>query len=505
MSSVVKTYHTASGELRFEFVYSALLGSLDDFDIVDISPLRYGFDSDDPKAISVYPANIEITIDDLTGDNYTRFRKFFSHYNAVYPFNHYNVLHLVITLSGEVIFKGLIDKVGNEYADRTVTIDFVDGINRYKDAQIGNPYLLDRLWFRGVLPRTSSEGNAYAYGFGSLPYLTHSSGGQTVHSPGYFPGNIQSGDMDARLDGVIRELIWCHREDLTVSYQNELRYGDENTPVSEMVGIEQLRVRRVLSNLFGRYVAIRKITGLRNRIADVEPRLEYQSPDRFEVVFEDDDYVVFRHNWDGVLGDGTVWEKGVEEKKVSDILRLLAVNTFSYYGLSGSSKFFFQHKRFSSDPVNLTFVKEMSKSLMIDKVNEVVINDYYTGNYARKGNDYNIDDQRLEYKIPLNAFRTLFGWEYRMNYYADTAIKRVIYFYDPALSIRDIPQEYLSLAEWQYHKDHLSQYEFELSGIDYHMDKTYRINVDNYDDYLRPVTIEKHLLDDFTNMTALQI
>lgn len=503
---MVKTYNTASGELKFEFVYAALLGSLDDFDIVDISPLSYGYDSGDPKALSVYPANIRITIDDFNGDNYTNFRKFFSHYNAVYPFNHYDVLHLVITLSGKVIFKGLIDQVSNEYADRTVTIDFVDGINRYKDAQVGNPHLLQRLYSAGIAPRTPALGGyAYAFGFGSLEYLTLPTIGQSVITPGYFPGSIQSGDKDVNLELAIRQMIYCLGDDLTIEFDNELKYGDIDTPTAGMVTIDRLNIRRIFSNLLGRYVVIQKANGRHNQIAEIEPRQEYQDPDNFEVVYEDNDWIVYRHNWSGVTNDLKKWEKGLDEVKISDILKTLAVNTFSYFGLQGVNTFFFRHKRYSTAYSELLDVLSMSKDLVIDKVNQVLIKDYYSGNYAKKGNEYNIDDKTLEYKIPLNAFRTENGWEYRLNFFAGNTEKRVIHFYDQVLNLRDIPQEYLSLAEWQYHKDHLSQYEFELSGIDYHMDKTYRINVDNYRDYLRPVTIEKHLLDNFTNMTALQI
>ena len=506
MSSVVKTYNTAAGELKFEFIYAPLLGSLDDFDIVDISALRYGYDSDDPKAISVYPANIEITIDDLTGDNYTNFRKFFSHYNAVYPFNHYDVLHLVITLNGEVIFKGLIDEVSNDHSERSVSVSFVDGINRYKDAQVGNPYLLQKLYSAGIAPRTPVPGGyAYAFGFGSLQYLTVSTVGQSVLQPGYFPGAMQSGDKDVNLEILIKQLIWSLRGELNIDFQNELKYGDIDTPTAEMVSIDRLNVRRVMSNLFGRYMAIQKIAGRYNQIAEVTPCQEYQKPEHYEIVYEDDDWIVYRHTWSGVTSDLKKFEKGLDDNRISDILKTLALNTYSYFGLRGVNTFFWRHKRYSGNYNTFSSIAEMSKSLSIDQVNQVLIKDYYTGNYARKGNDYNIDDKKLEYKIPLNAFRTDNGWEYRMNYYSGSVEKRVIHFYDPVLDIRDIPQEYLSLAEWQYHRNHLSQYEIELSGIDYHMDRTYRIAVYNYNDYVRPVTIEKHLLDGITNMTALQI
>lgn len=509
MSTLVKTYRVASGELKFEFVYSSLHGSLTDFSIVDMSPLRYGYDSDNSKSVSIYPANIDLVIDDLEGDNYANFRKFYSHYNAVYPFNHYDVLHLVISLNGEVIFKGLIDEVSNEYDSRSVKLSFVDGINRYKDAQVGNPALLQQLYSAGVIPRTPSLGSyAFAFGFAKLDYLTTTTIGQIVNSPGYFPGRIDVGDKDVRLELAIKQLIYVLRSDLNVEYQNDYKYGDEGVATGDMVGIDQLNIRRIMSNLLGRYIVIVKTAGRHNQIADVEPRAEYQAPDKFEIFYEDDTHLVYFHNWSGNYPlniNEKKWEKGLDEKKVSEILKTLAVNTFSYFGLKGSNTFFFRHKRYSSSATPLSGIRSMSKSLAIDKVNEVVIKDYYSDNYARKGNNYNIDDQSLEYKIPLNAFRTANGWEYRLNYFAGGQEKRVVHFYDQQLQIRDIPQELLSVAEWQSHKDHLNQYEFELAGINYHMDKTYSIDQDNYTGLVRPITIEKDLLEEVTQMTALEI
>lgn len=509
MSTLSKTYQVATGELKFEFIYSELLGTLDDCEIVDISPLRYGFDSDDAKSIAVYPSSITVTVDDINGDNYSRFMKLYSHYNAVFPFNHYDVLQLVISLNGEIIFKGLLDEVNNQNSDRTVEITFVDGINRYKNAKVGNPAVLNRLYAAGVIPRLPVLGGyAYAFGFNSLQYLTTSSIGQVVNAPGYFPGKIENGDRDVRLSEVIRQLILTLRSDLQVEYQNELKYGEDSTPLANMVGIDQLNIRRVMSNLFGRYVVINKMPGRENQIADVDPSADYQKPDNFEVVYEDENSIVFFHNWSGNYPIGVnekKWEKGLDEKEISEILKTLAVNTYSYFGLKGINQFFFRHKRYSSGPAELTGIRSMSKYLAIDRVSQVVINDYYTGNYAKKGSDYNIDEEKLEYKIPLNAFRTENGWEYRLNYYSGGSEKRVLHFYDPVLQVRDIPQEYLSIAEYNAHKNHLNRYEFELSGINYNMDSTYRVGQNNYSDLVRPVTIEKYLLDDYTNMTAIQI
>ena len=190
-------------------------------------------------------------------------------------------------------------------------------------------------------------------------------------------------------------------------------------------------------------------------------------------------------------------------KKISDILKVLAKNTFSYFGLKDFNTFFFRHKRFVTSPTELTSIISMNKILTVDRINIVKINDYYTDNYGQDGE--NTGDKKIEYKIPLNAFPTDNGYEYRLNYYSGSTEKRVVHFYDSQINYKDLPQEVISRAEWEAHKNFRDQYEFELSGIDYEFDKTYSVNYENYSGMFRPITIEKNLLESKTKMTALEI
>lgn len=505
MSVVSKTYRIASGELRFDFHYSSLLGTLSDFYVLDISPLRYGYDSDDPKEVSVYPGNIELVIDDINGDHYRELRNFHSHYSAVYPFNHYDVFYSTISLNGNIVFKGVIDALSADYENRTVSLTLVDAMNIYKQAQVGNPYLLSALNAAGIVPRFTFVNNwAHAYGFGGLDYVTTSTIGQSVITPGYRPKLITTGDRDVPFPFLVRELVKALRSDMIVEQVNNLKYGDAGVPVTNYAGFDQVSVRRIMSTLLGRHVAIRKIAGRYNQIAEVDSDLDYQKPAAFNLVFEDDTWLVYYHNWSGVVAQNK-YEKGVDERTLADLLKLIATNTYSYCGLRSSNVFYMAHKRRRINAIPLTSVLEISKALMIDQINEMVVRDYYTDNYARKGNQYNIDDQKYEYKIPLNAFATQNGFEYRMNYYVNGQEKRVIYFFDPELNITDIPQEYLSIAEWQYHRNQISRYEMTLPGVAYSMADCYRIAIDNYSDTVRPVTLSLDFFNDVAQMTALEI
>ncbi len=502
MLALTKTYNIAEGLLEFVFNYDPVIASFYNFDVLDISPLKFGFDSG-KNGVSIYPSNIEIVIDDFEGDNYLTFKDLYTKYNTTYPFNHYSLFYLNVKLNGAVIFSGIIDEVSSDHESKTLTIAFVDGINKYKDVEIGNPYLLDKLSRLNLIPRTTaSNGNAWAYGFGEIQYWNVSIPGTIVNSPGYGINMISTGDKDTQLQSVIFALVKLLREDLHVEFNNEYRYGDLDTPIADMVTIDQVNIRRILSNLIGRYIVIKKTTGYDSEIADLDSVAEYRKRDTFELIFEDDSYKVFNHNWSGNVGP-LKFEKGIDEKKISDILKVIALNAFSYFGLTNANTFFFRHKRFNSIATPLTEILTMNKTLTVDRISYLVVNDYYTDNYGSEG--YKLGAEKLEYKIPFNSFMTENGWEYRLNYYYGSQERRVLYFYDNQIPFRDIPQEVIARAEWDLHKDFRDQYEFELSGINYNFDSTYSVDFENYKGRVRPITLELDLLNSKTKMTALEI
>lgn len=506
MNTLIKTYYVPEGALEFIFVYDSEVATISNFSITSLSPLKYGYDSADPKEISIYPSNIEIEIDDFEGDNYSAFKSFLESYNVSYPFNMYEILYLVIKLNSQILFKGILDEVNSDNEKLSITLAFVDGINKYKDVPVYNPALLKKLYEYNLIPaRIVYQGfseAARAYGFGSIDYKTVGILPANVITPGYMLNNITTGDQDTRLSSVIYRMIKSLRDDLSVEFDNQYKYGNTSTEIGDMVDITQLNIRRILSTLFGRYVVIKKLLGRINQIGELSTTPDYAKPDKFDLVYEDTGYKVYYHNFSGTVSQKK-FEKGLDEKTISEILKVLAKNTFSYFGLKNQNTLFFRHKRFLSEPIELNGIIKMSKVLTVDRVCYVEITDYYTDNYGSDGD--NISTDKLTYKIPMNAFPTDNGYEYRLNYYYGSTEIPVIHFYDPQIDYRDLPQEVISRAEWEQHKNFRDQYEFELQGIDYEFDATYSVNYGNYQGKFRPITIEKDLLNSKTKMTALEI
>lgn len=517
MNVVTKTYSIVEGQLGFEFNYDPAVSTLTDFEITDISGLRYGYDSADPKEISIYPSNISIVIDDFTGDNYKNFRKLYEAYSPKYPFNFHTTFYLLIKLNGTTFFNGIIDELESDHNNKSLTLTFVDGINKYKDVQISNPDMLNELYTRGMIPRTQFTipfaigSYAYAYGFNRVRYMETNIIPINVETPGYIIDSVGNADKTVNLSGVIRELIKVLRPDIAVEFRNEFKFGSSDTPIEDMVFIGSVWVKQILQYLFGRYVVIPKHPGqYNNQIGYITGNPEYTKPDYFKVVYEDYAKKVFYHDYSGEVQEaGSTFEiyKGIDEKTIAEILKVIAKNLFSYYGLKTYNTFFFKHKRYSLITTNITDkIISMSKILTIDKVDYVKIQDYYTEEYGYDGSNLN-NDREINYKIPLNAVRTASGGiDARMRYYDLLSnIKNVDYFYDPVTNYRDLPQEVISRAEWELHKTFRDQYEFEISGIDLEFDETYYVNYENYTGKFRPITLEKNLLESKTKMTALEI
>lgn len=517
MNVISKSYSIIEGQLGFEFNYNPAVSVLTDFEIMDISELRYGYDSADQKEISIYPSNISIVIDDFSGDNYKNFKKLYEANSPKYPFNFDTTFYLLIKLNGTTFFNGIIDELESDHENKSLTITFVDGINKYKDVQISNPDMLNELYTRGMIPRTQftipfAVGSyAYAYGFNRVRYMEYIGLPYELETKGYIIDRIGNADKAANLSGVIREMIKILRQGLSVEYRNEYMYGSADTPIEDMVTINSVWVKQILQYLFGRYFVIPKHPGqYNNQIGYIKGYPEYTKPDYFKVVYEDYAKIVFYHDFAGeVSEEGSTFEvyKGIEEKTIADILKIIAKNLFSFYGFKNYNTFFFKHKRYSLITTDITDkIISMNKVLTIDKVDYVKIQDYYTEEYGYDGSNYN-NDNVINYSIPLNAVRTTSGGiNARMLYYDLLGnVKDVDYFYDPVTGYKDIPQEVISRAEWESHKTFRDQYEFEISGIDLEFDDTYYVNYENYTGKFRPITLEKNLLESKTKMTALEI
>lgn len=506
MGVLSKTYNTASGELRFDFIYSTLISgvTLDDLDIVNIGELNYGYDNENNIDLSIYPSNIDIIVDDLTGDNYTKFRSLIEGYSLSFPYNHDLVFRLEISLNQQIIFKGYLDELESDKDKWELTLKFIDGINKYKDTNIANPYVLKKLRERGIIKGANYGSGvipSVAYGFGQLNYVNVSGHPEKT---GYYVNDLYTGDKDTLVSSVISELFKLLNDAITVDFDIQYLFRDILTG-SQAVSIGSIYVRRILSNLLGRYVVINKIPNYSQRITYVEGNPEYTREQYFEIVYDDANYVVFKHTFSGYDGSYK-WEKGTDDKTIGDLLKSLAYNFFSYFGFKNNERVFFRHRRYLSSPIQLTEILSMEKMLSTDKVQGVSVKDYYTENFASKGSSYGGSEfKTITYKIPLNTFRGDNNFEYRMTYKQSGAEKRVIYMKDLQIGVEDIPQETLSHAEWEAHKNYRDKYEFRLNGINYDFDSSYSVDYLNYQGKFRPVELSKDLLGNKSTMKAIQI
>jgi hypothetical protein len=505
MPIISKTYNVAAGSLNFNFTYASLIlqDTLDDFDIKNIDNLNKGIDTENNIDLSVYPANIDISVDDLSGDNYKKLSKLMQHYNITYPYNFDIVLKLEIILNGKVLFKGFLDEIESNKDNWELTLKFIDGVNKYKDVNIGNPYALKKLWDNNVIKGYRlGTSDTVAYGFSTMSYINYSA---EPERSGYFVNDIQDGDKSTNMAHTIVQLFKLLNENIELELDVRILFRDVLTG-SEQVDFARLYVRRILSNLLGRYVVIKKGQYPSEKMAYLNGNPDYTREQYFEVVYEDTEYKVFRHTFSGTVGSNK-WEMGTDAGNVGELLKKLAYNFFCDFGFKDDrNNAYFRHRRPVSNSQALTDIISMTKLLSVDKVESVRIDDYYSDNYAKDGNDYGTEDYRkINYKIPLNTFRTGFSYEYRMSYLQSGTERRVIYFKDLETGFEDLPMEVISRAEWLAHRNFRDKYEFELYGIDYTLDSTYSVDQYNYKGKFKPVEISKDLMRNRTIMKAIQI
>ena len=515
MTLTYKTYNIATGFIEFKLYYEeTIAGALSPFEILSIGQLEYGYDNENNLDIAIYPANISLTIDDFNGDNYAIFTELLSSYSATYPFNFDDILTLEILVQGQRVFKGILDELESDSDSLELTLRFVDGVNKLRDINIGNPYVLDWLHRSGLLTRTALISNdltpfAYSYGFKTIkPY-----------SDGYGVKNLHQGDSNTSLQGLITSLFRLLDRYANVSFDNAYKFGDLNELLANYVTIDQVKVRRILSNLLGRYVVLSKSASYPTEIVNNKPGItvgdpgipdyNYNKPERFDVVYEDTDWKVYYHNWDGNPDDYVQlkFEKGIDERSVSGLLKTIAKNLFSYYGFKTDGSVYWKHRRFTSSPVDIQRdnILSMSKILTVDRTEGVKIVDYYnSGQVGMEGTDYGGDNSGLlTYRIPLNTYATENGFEYRMTY--GSTDKEVIYFYDTQIDYKEVPMEVIARSEYLQFQAFRDKYEITLDGIDYSFHDTYRINYRNYSGTLRPVTMSVDLVSSQTTLTGLEI
>lgn len=510
MTNITKTYDIASGELRLEFYYDETIAELSDlFEAVELGNHSFGFDDNsNNRGISIYPSNINLTLDDFNEDNYKALRAFIENYNGEYPFNFMSVLYLDAYLNNALIFRGSLDTLESSKDDYALPLSFVDGINLFKQVEI-NYSLLLKLYQSGLIRGTGAfiNNDSRAFGFRQLKIKADGSG--------YYVYDIANGDKDTNLKNFIIQLFKLFDSNIDVDFDNGFTFGDLDTSLTDFVTIDSVNIRRIHSNLFGRYVVLDKTAGIPAEMKNGDTilgnetqDLNYNKADRFKIIYESENHKVFFHDWDGNPDDnpGLLFHKGIEFTNIGELLLVLAKNLFSYFGFENHKTVFFKHKRDTVLPSRLENILSAKKELTIDKAEGVKILDWYTGNYGTDGSITALNENKLiSYKIPLNAFRTDNGYEYRLNYYTNNQEKKVIYFYDTKLRYKDIPQEVISRAEWEQFRIFRDKYRLELDGVNFSFNQNYNFSYENYNATIRPLTIEKNYNEDSTIMTGVEI
>lgn len=523
MIELIKTYNTTSGEAKFIFSYNENISNIKDFDIIGLSGLSKGYDNENNIDIAVFPDNIEIKIDTFDGNNYKAFRELYENYKSGFPVNALDYFFVTIYLNGAEKFSGYIYELESDANEYEIKIKFVDGINYFKAFTILDPNILDRLFYRGIISRAESDdGSAYAYGFETI---------QVINDPnytGYYVGHIENGDKDTRFLFLIKELFKLFSDNLQIEFQNRFSFKDILEGAPE-VTIDAVDVRRIHSNFIGRYFVINKLTSPVEIQIVKHPnpnlRFDYNNPENFSVVYEDETYKVFQHTWSGNTQNGNTvlkWEKGVDEKNISDLLKLIAKNLFSYYGFKSSKRVFFRHRRYNSEVARTLTKNEittMRRSLTVSKIQGVKIEDYYAGTYALRGKNYAINNvPQINYKIPFNAFRTANApfFEYRLKYTSGGEDYRVIYFKDlenikkeDGEPYENLPMETIAEAENKAHGTFRDKYDIVLIGVNYNFDETVAVDYteddQQYTGNFRIITMNEDWNEDETTLTVTEV
>lgn len=529
MRTIRKIVNLDSGELIFDFLYNDGLVPLiaEDFDVLDISNLKSGYDDLKNIDLVIYPTNIDIRIDDFIGDNYTIIKELFNSYSQTYPFNWDLVFKLKIFLNNVEIFDGIIDELdhsGNDGSEETesdteeIILSFIDKINMLKNINIGNPAVLDELFRLNLISRAAGNtvnNHSFAYGFHNLTWFN------VLGRTGYVVTDMLNAEVNPPLKGMLYGILRLLNPYITIDFENEFLFGGQNTPVNEMVTIDYVDIFRVFSNLLGRYVVLSKneggnvlpviIDGFNFVPYGIYTLRNYNKANLFKVIYEDDNYITYYHNWSGNPDEDPqrLINQGTQANTVRDLLKIIAQNLFSFYGFRNPNEIFFNHRRFKSSATELTDISSIKKKIQSNKVDLVMISDMYVDNnksFAKEGNIYGGEGETIEYKIPLNTVPTENGFEYRMVYRSGGHTYPVYNFYDKQNLYRDLPMKVIARAEYLAHKDLLDKYEIIKNGIvniDY--DKVYSVDFENYKGIFKPVVVEKNLKEDETILTALQI
>ncbi|MBS1513853.1 MAG: hypothetical protein JSS63_02400 [Bacteroidetes bacterium] len=493
----------ASGNYRFIFHYNKIIaGTLTDFVIYELSNLSQGFEDENNDDLAIYPANIDITIDDETRTNFLRFKNLKDGYSDSYPFNFENVFYLEIYKDINVLwFKGILDTVEQGVEDYRVTLKFVDGINKLKDVSLGNPFVLDFLYQKGLINRidngTMQNGSYFAYGYKTEE---HNLAAHIFCGTGI---NIEGADKDVYLKSVIENLFKLLNTQIILHFQNEFRFQEVENNYLE-AEISEVMIKRVCSNLFGRYIVLKKSDY--SSLVKSSHDLDYTEPSNYQVVYEDSTWITYYHNWEGTLFP-KVFHKGMNERKLSDFLKYLCRNLFSYYGFETPNKVFWRHKRFTNPSTSLNRILKLDADTSINKINSIRVKGINNKNEYLQGNSYeNSTYDNLSFEIPFTVEDTTWGHESWLYFKRNSSDHQVVNIVDLQTNFTPAKvQEIIAKDEYELRKESRLKIETEVEGVDYTFNDTYKTVHENVQYVFRPIMMEKDLVNNTTKITGIEI
>ena len=516
MQTITKNINLYSGEYNFIFEYDeTICGILSDFILYagnsnDPLILEQGFEDPTADDLAIYPSNIEITLDDDTRTNYNKFLKLKNKYRNTYPLNIENVFQLTIKRNNKIIFKGMLEEMYRDVSDFSIRMNFTDGINKLKDLHIGNPYILQYLYEQGILKRKDDnptiEGSFFAYGY------KFSAPGPGYRSVGFW--GIERLDSDKRVNllNCIEKLFKVFNPNYEVEVNANMWFLSINN-LAFNIDFWRAEIEKICSDLLGRFIVLRK-SQYPDRLHDLsgDPELEYTKPSYYKVVYEDETFITYWHDWNGTAsfeGYTQTVHSGVPVKTFNEILKGLARSLFCSFGIEQSiMKIRFKSKRIRTEAIQINTIYEFRTDTTIKKYDSVKVKDLFGSDSYIQGFSTE-DSNNLQFEIP-------FYWTNQVvQPYPDARLTYSdnSFIHIPISGFREVTlpnrygffQQIVARFEIADKGNFTNRVEVVADGIDFDFFQAYKVTHEGVEYIFQPFSISKNLIENKTTLIGREI
>lgn len=529
-----KTYYNGSD--KFEFIFNDLFPSFNDFDILSVSELCYGYDDNDE--LSIFPSSVKIEVSDFDWNNYHKFldnKPFFAngHYNLV------NSIEIKYNNSSLGVF--IIDSVEQNVSDYCLTITLTSACEYFKKLRIDNPYLIIRLMQLGHLEpellrvwngSTYEPTNGYAFG-GIAHYYPNSpipkgflikpysnSDPRGVIELWVFETLVQGDPNESMKIGscsiydLMLESLKLLNPSISLEIIHNWTFGSHNKSITD------LYIYDIYKYVFGRILIIGK-----NVWDSLHPN-KWSNPSLSNIceqVFEDENYIVFKVNYPNTR------YPGMSSRLISDFWKLLCKNFYAIVLFKDINNVIFSKKglynqiQLSHNDILKDSFKVTSE---INKKSYVCIN-WQNSQYATRGSQSADNSDNISYEIIFSASAPyvativipgLPGWHGSYSqiltlpangnlfYYHNDNVYFAVQVYDSGY-LSNINQlvELIAESEYMLNYHNRSKIEIALDGLSYDYNKIYTYYL-AFNQYLkfRPITLKKNYIENKTEISAIE-